>query len=263
MATRAATRSGLGEWAFRGVQVLRAVGLAGLAGFVAGLVAGGIGSRVAMRVVSLTAGHERYGEMTDAEAVVGQITAGGTAFLALFSAFIGMAIGLVYLFNNHWLPQAGARRGLLFGGLLLVTYGTLVIEGDNFDFAEFGSPALNLLMFVALFPLYGLVVVPAFAWLDRHVAVVPPRGLRVMGWVVLALFGLLTLCLGLFLLVAFALGEVGPASLMSLYLVVVAPLLALWLAQRMPEKRAWLLLAFPLTFGSLFLLREVYAIYAA
>ena len=110
-----------------------------LSGFAAGLIVGGIGSRIAMRIVAITAGDADQGAITDAEATVGEITAGGTIFLVLLGGFVGALGGLVYLGVRHWVADAGPWRGLAFGVVLAVIYGSSIVEGDNPDFRRFGS----------------------------------------------------------------------------------------------------------------------------
>src|SRR3990172_7155297 len=63
----------------------RAVTVAVISGAAAGVIAGGVGSRVAMRIVAITASDADQGAITDAEETVGEITAEGTIFLV----FIG------------------------------------------------------------------------------------------------------------------------------------------------------------------------------
>jgi hypothetical protein len=67
----------------------RNIAIGALAGFLAGIVTGGLGSRVAMRLVAVTAGSDMQGVLTDQEVPVGEITAGGTFFLILFGGFMG------------------------------------------------------------------------------------------------------------------------------------------------------------------------------
>ena len=143
---------------FQPKRVGRLVAVGLLAGLVAGLVVGGLGSRVAMRIVSLVAGHEHYGEITDAEATVGEISAGGTAFVLFVGAFSGILGGFAYVAVRRWLPGSTFVKGLTFGLLLLVVAGTTVIEGDNRDFTRFVSPYLAVGLFAVLFILFGLLV---------------------------------------------------------------------------------------------------------
>ena len=155
--------------------LMRSLAVGWVAGFAAGLVALGFGSRIAMRIVAITAGDADQGAITDAEATVGEITAGGTIFLAIFGAFIGTLGGYAYLALRRWLADAGRWRGLLLGMVLLAMFGWGTIEGDNPDFDRFGSPGLNIAMFASLFLLFGLLLVPLFDRLDRRLA---PLSLR-------------------------------------------------------------------------------------
>ncbi|MEA2514164.1 MAG: hypothetical protein QOJ59_3651 [Thermomicrobiales bacterium] len=167
------------------------IGLGLLAGLVAGFVAGGMGSRVAMRVVALVAGREHYGEVTDADAIVGRITADGTGFLLFFGTFLGVPGGLLYVAVRRWVPGSGIRKGLAFGGLLLLLFGSLVIEGGNLDFRRFVPSYLSVGLFASLFFLYGLIASAIVERLDRGGGS-PPRGriLALGGYAALVLAGL-------------------------------------------------------------------------
>ena len=46
---------------------------------------GGLGSRLAMRIIAVTAGSDMQGVLTEQEVPVGEITAGGTVFLILLA----------------------------------------------------------------------------------------------------------------------------------------------------------------------------------
>jgi len=167
------------------------VGLGLLAGLAAGFVAGGVGSRAAMRAIALLAGREHSGEITDADAVVGQITGGGTAFLLFFGTSLGAPGGLLYVAVRRWVPGSGLRKGLAFGGLLLLLFGSLVIEGDNPDFRQFVPSYVSVALFASLFFLYGLIASVIVERLDRGGGS-PPRGriLALGGYAALALAGL-------------------------------------------------------------------------
>ena len=170
------------------------VGIGLLAGLVAGFIAGGVGSRAAMRAVSLLAGREHYGEITDAEAVVGQITGEGTGFLLFFGTFLGLLGGLLYVAVRRWVPGTRSRKGLAFGGLLLLLFGSLIIEGDNSDFRRFVPSPVSVAMFAAIPVLYGLIASAIVERLDRGGGS-PPRNrvLALGGYAVLAVAGLVGL----------------------------------------------------------------------
>ena len=157
-------------------RLVRAMGIGVLAGLAAGFVAGGLGSRVAMRISAIAAGPAMRGMLTENGNRVGEITTEGTfslvAFVTVFSGIFG---GMVYVAVRPWLPRTSRWRGLAFGALLLAVFGSIVIDADNIDFRLFGPPLLNIGMFAALFVLFGLVAAPLADRADRAFPTVPPR----------------------------------------------------------------------------------------
>ena len=152
----------------------RILAAAVVSGVMAGAIAGGAGSRLAMRITALTAGDADQGAITEAEATVGEITAGGTIFLIFFGGLaFGSLGGLLYAGMRRWVADAGPWRGLVFGGLLLAMFGWAIVEGDNPDFAQFGSPTLNIAMFASLYIVFGLLIAPLFdrveGWMPESV----------------------------------------------------------------------------------------------
>jgi hypothetical protein len=176
MATQAPARPrrliGPALWSVAGL--LRALGIGVLAGLGAGFVAGGVGSRLAMKIVALTAGPAARGQITENGNRIGAFTA-DTGFLLFFGTFLGVFGGLLYVALRPWLPASGRRRGLVFGALLLAACGRAVVERENFDFHRFGLPALNVALFAALFLLFGLVVAPLADRADRAFPPLPPN----------------------------------------------------------------------------------------
>src|SRR3990172_2431280 len=201
--------------------LMRSLAVGTIAGFFAGAITGGVGSRIAMRIVAITAGGADQGGITDAEATVGEITAGGTTFLLFVGGGGGALGGLLYLAVRRWLADAGRWRGLVFGLLLLAAFGSAIIEGDNPDFDEFGSPGLNIAMFASLFIIFGLLVAPLFERIERGL---PRASLRPSGLGALAAYGF-----GLLLLLP-ALGSVGFLSQQKTLLLLLYALLAMPLA---------------------------------
>jgi hypothetical protein len=153
----------------RVTDMVRVLGFCLLAGVVAGLLAGGVGSRLAMRVVALV-GSGHGGELTEAQARVGEITVGGTIFLLITGIGAGLLGGLGYFVVRRWIPGRGVWRGLLFGLFLLLVAGSRILDRGNPDFARFVSPSLAIALFAVLFLVYGLLVV----WLaDRWTRAAP------------------------------------------------------------------------------------------
>ena len=157
------------------LSLIHSISIAALAGFVAGMIAGGVGSRIAMRVSGIAAGSAKQGFLTEGQNAVGEITLGGTIILVVFSGFIGVTGGLIYLATRRWVADAGRWSGLAFGVLLLAVLGSAIIVGDNFDFYVLGPRALNIAMFASLFILFGLLVAPLFTRVGRTL---PPPPLR-------------------------------------------------------------------------------------
>ena len=135
-------------------------------GIIAGIIVGGIGSRIVMRIVGAMEGSLPHQE-TDFGFTVGSVTGFGMVFLIIFagsaSGFVG---GLAYMCVRPWLGAKKRWRGLYFGAIVLLAGGGLVIEGGNTDFVRFGSSTLNIFMFAVLFMVFGLLVAPLVEWAD-------------------------------------------------------------------------------------------------
>lgn len=82
--------------------------------------------------------------------------------------------GLLYIALRKWIPGPRPWQGLVFGMLLLLTFGWIVINSDNKDFAELGIPSINILMFALLFVSFGLLIYPIGAMFNRLIPAVQP-----------------------------------------------------------------------------------------
>jgi len=143
-----------------GQRYLWNVTVAVASGVGAGLLAAGAGGRLVMRLLAATAGDTAQGRITEADEVVGRITAGGTIGFVIFTAlFFGLATGVLYLLVRRWLPT-GRLGGLTYGTLLLLVGGTRVepLRADNPDFDLVGPPWVALLAFAALVMTHGMLV---------------------------------------------------------------------------------------------------------
>ncbi|MGH2774843.1 MAG: hypothetical protein ACRDJT_05335 [Actinomycetota bacterium] len=127
-----------------------------VAGFMAGLIVGGVGSRLAMRILSLTS-PDAQGAVTEAGEIVGDISLGGTLFLLAAGALLGVGGGLAYVASRRWLPSRGS--GLVFGLLMLALSGRLLVDPENLDFVILDPAWLGVAMFASLPVLFGLLVV--------------------------------------------------------------------------------------------------------
>ena len=141
-------------------RYLWGLNLAVIAGIGAGVVAAGAGGRLVMRLLAVTAGDGAQGRITEADQVVGRISAGGTLGFVIFTAlFFGTASGGAYLLLRRWLP-AGRAGGLAFGGLLLLLGGTRLepLREGNVDFDLVGPGWVSVVAFSALVLFHGMLV---------------------------------------------------------------------------------------------------------
>ena len=141
-------------------ELMRHIGLVGLAGAISGAVVGGIGGRVAMRIAAVAAGDGVKGGITENGNRIGDITFGGTLALVIFAGILFGGVGaIVYLISENWLRQAGRWRHLLCGLFLLMVGAPVALVPGNFDFSLVGNQALVVGMFLAMFLLYGILLV--------------------------------------------------------------------------------------------------------
>jgi hypothetical protein len=92
---------------------VRSLLIGGAVGFGIGLVVGGTLGRVFMRLLFL-ARRESEGLETALGAIIGDFTAGGTFFIAVFGANMGLVAGLVYVAVRRLLPARLWRREAVF-----------------------------------------------------------------------------------------------------------------------------------------------------
>ena len=163
------------------------IGLIG--GVVGGLLAAGAGGRLAMRLLAATSGDRVQGRITEADEVVGEITAGGTiGFIVFGGLFAGLVCAVIYLLLRKWLPN-GSVGGLVLGGLLLVTLGSRVepLRSNNPDFDLVAPAWLAVSVFAALVFLHALVSVAVMARVSRSLPLLAARKSVVLAYLPLLL----------------------------------------------------------------------------
>jgi hypothetical protein len=179
-------------------DIVREVSRGGLAALVAGVLFGGVGGRIAMRISALmdpSAGRR----MTEAGARVGEITLGGTiSFVIFVGIFTGIGLALIWVVVQRWLPtnrgyrySAGAVIGIAMGG-------RFAIDGRNVDFLILGPKAGQVGIFLLLAAMTGVAVVGIDGRLERSL----PRqsSAALAGYWAIAGLGLLATVPGLTLL---------------------------------------------------------------
>jgi hypothetical protein len=148
--------------------IIRDIARGGLAGLAVGVVVGGIGGRVAMRLIALII-PESTGRFTENGNRIGDITLGGSFAVLLFGGlFAGIFVGTIWVVVSPWLPRSLGRR-VLAAVLLAIGLGSFgVIQGSNSDFLVLGYELVVVLVLLGLVGLVGASMAVVDAWLDRR-----------------------------------------------------------------------------------------------
>ena len=149
-------------------MILRDIARGGLAGLAVGVVVGGIGGRLAMRLIALLI-PESTGRFTENGARIGDITLGGTFAVLLFGGlFAGIFVGTIWVVVSPWLPRSLGLR-ILAAIPLAISLGAFgVVQGSNSDFLVLGYDPLVVVVLLGLVGLVGASMAVVDAWLDRR-----------------------------------------------------------------------------------------------
>lgn len=147
------------------VTHLRALAAVGCAAVLAGALVGGVGGRLAMRLLAASNEHTT-GMITDDGFEIGRITAGGTLQLVAASVQFAMIGAVLYLLVRPLLlGPTGARIALASVGIG-GTVGAILVHPESFDFQALDPAILPIVLFVGLPMLLVLVFsVLAERWL--------------------------------------------------------------------------------------------------
>jgi hypothetical protein len=157
-----------------GVQrALRSMAVMANSGVIAGLLVGGLGGRLFMRIMAATSDDRVHGTLTDADEPIGRVTIGGTVGLILFGGlFGGFLMMLLYRVLRPWLPAQAWKAGVLVGVISLGAFGGLseMLNRDNKDFAILSPTPLAAFLVVVGAVFLGVVLVSVYERLDRGMA---------------------------------------------------------------------------------------------
>jgi len=212
------------------VTIVREVAASGIAAALAGLIAGGVGGRLAMRVSALL-NSSVIGARTENGNRIGSITADGTLGLLIFGGLLTGAVAAVaWVAVRPWLPDRAAWRYPLAALTAVGLVGFFVIESDNLDFLIVGPAWAHVAMFTAIVAGAGALT----AWFDRHLVARwrESRRFTIVAIVVGAQGVLLALpALGAFFSRDFCFCKVPPRPAGTLLIVVLALTAATWIAR--------------------------------
>ncbi len=188
-----------------GFDILREMARGGLAGLVVGLVVGGIGGRLLMRVAALLE-PEAAGLRTENDNVIGAITFDGTLALLVFGGLLsGVIIGALWVVIRPWLPRRPLARALVAIPICIAMGTTLLIQDSNPDFIILRRNLVVVAALVGLVALVGPSMVLAESVLDRLLPAVRRRGPALITYAVIDALGaflVLALVVPLYLLSA-------------------------------------------------------------
>lgn len=149
------------------------------AGFVGGFLGFGLGGRLLMRVLAATS-PDAQGRLTEADEVVGEVTAGGTVFLVVLLTVLGLVGAVAYHALRALLPArslaAGAVVGAIGGGLLIRP--SDLLDPGNRDFEILEPTWLAVATCVALIAVGALATA---VLVDRWVPRWPKAAVSVRG----------------------------------------------------------------------------------
>jgi hypothetical protein len=127
-------------------------------GFLVGSVVGGLGGRLAMRILTITSDDRLRGFITDDDARVNQFTLAGTLSLMFFLGLGGVAVAFVYLALREAGPADRRARAAITAVLFWGYTGSTVFDPDGFDFTRLTPHWLGVLLFTALFAAVGVLL---------------------------------------------------------------------------------------------------------
>lgn len=172
-------------------------GIGALSGSIAGLVWGGIGGRIAMRIVFLTSDDRVRGVTSDDGFEIGVISP-ATVFLMIFTMILGTIAGVLYGLVR--MVTAGPTWAVAIATAIATAAagGAAIVHPDGVDFRLLEPLWLTVGLFVLISGAWGASVVLLCEWLlrpGRILATTPTlldrRFVGAVGWVLLATITLL------------------------------------------------------------------------
>lgn len=148
--------------------IWRDIARGGIGGLAVGIVVGGFGGRLAMRLIALLI-PDAFGSLTENGNRIGDITIEGTFGLVLFGGlFVGVFVGVLWVVVSPWLPMRLGPRTLAAIPLAIGLGAFGLIEGNNPDFPVLGYDPRVVAVLLGLVGLVGASMAIVDAWLDRR-----------------------------------------------------------------------------------------------
>ncbi len=150
------------------MEILREIAIGGLAGMLGGILVGGIGGRIFMRVAAAI-DPTALGLITSNGNRIGDITLeGSVALVLLVGPLIGVFGAVVWVVASPWLPARGVGRALASGLVAVCTGSFFIVRGDEPDFALLDPTPVIVGLLVGLIGVLGIAVASIDGWLRRR-----------------------------------------------------------------------------------------------
>ena len=208
------------------VEVIRDITRGGLAGLIVGVLLGGFGGRLVMRLAAILV-PDADGAITENGNVIGRITLEGSVALVLFvGLFAGALAGSVWVVVRPWLPLGVIARAVVAIPIAIALGTRALVDDANLDFEVLAHDPIVIVSLVLLIGAFG----PALAGVDQFLDGRLPHPLSTHGamaggyWLVTALGLLLT---GLLVVPTFLTSDLAIAGV-GLLVVGLATLGAWW-----------------------------------
>ena len=127
-------------------------------GAVGGAIVGGLGGRIAMRILFLTSDDAVKGVTSDDGFEIGRFTLSNTVGLVIVTTFIGVLAALLYLVAHPFLAGWGRARVPAMAIFYGVVGGAMLVHTDGVDFKLLEPAVLAIALFVAISAGFGAVV---------------------------------------------------------------------------------------------------------
>ena len=137
---------------------IRLVSATIIIGALAGAIVGGLGGRIAMRVLFLTSDDAVKGVTSDDGFEIGRFTLTNTVGLVIVTTFIGVLAALLYLVAHPFVARWGRARVPAIAIFYGVVGGAMLVHTDGVDFRLLEPAVLAIALFVAISAGFGAVV---------------------------------------------------------------------------------------------------------
>jgi hypothetical protein len=129
-----------------------------LIGALTGAVVGGLGGRLAMRILFLTTGDTVKGIESDDGFTIGRFTLANTLSLVVVTTLGGIFAALLYLAARPFVAGFGERAIPMAAVFYGVVGGALIVKPEGVDFVLLEPAALAIALFVIIPAAFGAVV---------------------------------------------------------------------------------------------------------